>query len=372
MTTSRLPVRPIAALILAAVLGITVAGPAQGSVDPRQWPLDSAHFDASRIWPLSTGAGVTVAVVDSGVAATDPDLTGRLEPGADFTGTAAGGTVDTSPDSHGTSIASLIAGSGRAGVSGLAPQATILPIRVTDDTEVTPTALAEGITYAIDHHAQVINISMGMPVDDPQVRAAVEYAVQHGIVVVAAVGNDGTSGNAPQYPAALPGVLAVAGSRRDGSPWAMSEHGSYVSLAAPAEDIYLTDSDGGHSSGSGTSYAAPYVSAAAALLRSRYPDESAGQIISRLIDTATRPKTAPGTDAAEIGHGIVDPYAALTAAIPDATGNPLLQATAVTATRPAGGGHGIPRWPYPVAGAVLVAACSLWWAVKNRKGNKSR
>ncbi len=369
MTTFRRPVGPIAVLALAATLGLAVAGPAQGSVDPRQWPLDSAHFDASKIWPLSTGAGVTVAVVDSGVAANDPDLTGRLEQGADFTGTTAGGTVDTSPDSHGTSIASLIAGSGHAGFSGLAPQATIMPIRVTEGSEVTPTALAEGITYAIDHHAQVINISMGMPVDDPQVQAAVEYAVQHNIVVVAAAGNNGTNGNAPQYPADLPGVLAVSGSRRDNSPWPLSEYGSYVSLAAPAEDIYLTDSDGGHSTGSGTSYAAPYVSAAAALLRSRYPNETAAQIVSRLLSTASRPATASGTTA-RLGHGIVDPYAALTAPVPSGTENPLLVSTTSTTRRADPSGGETPWWPYPAAGAVLAAAILSWWSIKSRKRRK--
>jgi len=356
---------------IASVLTLTAALPSQSALDPRQWPLDTAHFDAARIWPLATGGGVIVAVLDTGVSVKAPGLEGRLEQGADFTDTAADGTVDTSSDSHGTSVAALIADAQGSDVVGLAPEATILPVRVTEGTGETPTALAEGITYAIDHHARVINISMGTPVDDPQVSAAVEYAVQHNIIVVAAVGNDGTDGNAPQYPADLPGVLAVSGSRRDNSAWPLSEYGSYVSLAAPAENIYLTDANGEHGLGSGTSYAAPYVSAAAALLISRYPDETAGQIISRLITTAVRPTAVPNPSA-QLGHGVVNPYGALTAPTPAEIGNPLIQdaAGAVPKSSPP---HrdGSPWWPYPAAGALLLAPLCSWLIVKKLKARKN-
>lgn len=111
------------------------------------------------------------------------------------------------------------------------------------------------------------------------------------------------------YPAAIPGVLAVAGTARDGSPWAKSESGPYVALAAAAEAAYSTADDGGHLTAAGTSYAAPCVSAAAALVWSRYPRESAAQIITRLIETADPAGTAHGRDD-QSGFGRVDPYRA--------------------------------------------------------------
>ena len=326
---------PQCALAIGLLAGLVHAGPVEAATNAAEWPLDKQHFDAQRVWPLSQGAGVTVAVLDTGVDAAHPDLAGRVLPGIDETGQAANGDVDTSPDSHGTSVAAVIAGTGASGMTGLAPGVRILPVRVTDGSVVQPAALAEGVSYAATHGATVINISMVTPIDNREVRDAIAYAVQHDIVVVAAAGNNGQAGDPVEYPAALPGVVAVAGSTRDGGVWSQGESGNYITLAAPAEDIYSADDRGGHLTSAGTSYSAPYVSATAALLRAKYPDETAGQVITRLIATAD---SAAHHRDDQSGFGIVDPYKALIAAPParGAEPPPAVAAKPASASRTAG------------------------------------
>lgn len=346
-----------------ALAGTTPAFSASG----QEWPLDTGHFDAQRVWGLSTGSGVTVAVVDTGVDALNPDLRGQVLPGVDLTDEAVNGQVDTSADSHGTSVAGVIAGNGDSGgsgrMTGLAPGAKILPIRIADSSDaVDPTLAAEGISYAVTHGARIINLSLGTTVDDPEIRDAVTYALAHDIIVIAAVGNSGLSGNQPMYPAAIPGVLAVAGSTQSDEVWKQGESGSYVGLAAPADDVYSTSDTGGHMTSAGTSYSAPFVSAAAALLWSRYPSETAGQIITRLIDGAdpisgTHGRTDPS------GFGELDPYKALTAAAPSDTADPLLADSAKPLSASTGGGGlGL---AIPLSGAagtlILAGALAAWW-----------
>lgn len=356
------------------LLALAIGSPAHaGAASAQEWPLDAQHFDAQRLWTLSKGAGVVVAVIDTGIDAEHPDLTGRVLPGADFTGTAANGQVDTSADSHGTSVAGVIAAdaaSGRsADMAGLAPQASLLPIRVTAGGAVQPALVAQGISYAATHGARVINISLGTSIDNPEIRDAIGYAVSHDIVVVAAAGNESASGNPVQYPAALPGVVAVAGSTRGGTPWSGSESGPYIALAAPAESIYSTSDLGGYVTEAGTSYSAPYVSAVAALLRAKYPDESAGQIISRMIQTADNP-AGPHSRDNKLGYGIVDPYKALTAPTPTATENPLLSAKS-----PAGNSNAAEKSSDTgliaalAGGGLLIAAgivAALWWLSRRK------
>ncbi|MER6081001.1 type VII secretion-associated serine protease mycosin [Streptomyces sp. NPDC001833] len=318
-----------------------------------EWPLDAQHFDASRIWRLSQGAGVKVAVVDTGVNARHPDLAGRVLPGTDVTQQAADGRVDLSADSHGTSVAGVIAGSGGTGkgMAGLAPRATVLPVRVSAGNAADPLALARGIVYAADHGASVINISMVTTDPDPQIRDAVAYARRHDIVVVAAAGNNGRAGNPVTYPAGFPGVVAVSGTTRAGGFWASGESGSYVALAAPAVDIYSTRNSGGYLTEDGTSYSAPYVSAAAALLRAAYPSENAGQIIARLIGTADRPGGGSGRDD-RFGFGIVDPLKALGAPAPAASADPLVTATGDGAPKAADAAGG-------TSGGTIAAVSAL-------------
>ncbi|WP_370107063.1 type VII secretion-associated serine protease mycosin [Streptacidiphilus sp. BW17] len=269
------------------------------------------------------GQNITVAVIDSGVDDTNPQLTGAVVAGQNFlTGSNDPGTSTTDPIGHGTMVAGIIAARPATGTGfqGLAPKATILSIRQNDGQPGTATeqTLSQAIDYAASHGAQVINISQdltdsnGQPYQgitaSSQLAQSVQNAIAKGIVVVAAAGNENQS--LPTYPAALPGVLGVGASdrnneRADG----FSEMGKSVSVAAPGVDIVSTVPKGGQCVDNGTSFAAPYAAAVAALLREKYPHWTPAQIIARIEQTAQR------TDAGwnkEIGWGVVDPVAAVT------------------------------------------------------------
>jgi subtilisin family serine protease len=238
-----------AASVTVVLIGSPALSAAAAESNSAEWPLDDSHFHAQQVWQLSQGSGITVAVVDTGVDGTHSDLDGQLIDGTGFVGVAGDtGHTDTSGDSHGTSIAAIIAGTGDStsghAMTGLAPKSRILPVRVSLDSAIEPVSLAKGIFYAVDHHARIINISQGSPEPDPTVRAAVNYALSHNVLVVAAAGNSGQQGNAPQYPAALPGVLSVAGVDQDNQPWAGSQSGPTIALAAPAGGVYSAADDG--------------------------------------------------------------------------------------------------------------------------------
>lgn len=349
------------ALWLGAVATSASASPAP---DVREWPLDKAHLDAAQLWKLSEGAGVIVALVDSGVDSNHPDLAGQVLRGSDFTSAGGVGQVDTSSDSHGTSVAGVIAATGRRRLVGLAPKARLLPVRVSDGGSIDPVAAAEGVSYAVDHGAKVINMSLTSRTDNPQLRAAVNYALAHDVVVVAAAGNDGGNGNPAEYPAALPGVVAVTGTEPSGGLWPGGETGQYVALAAPGDDIYSTSNRGGYLTAAGTSYSAAYVSAAAALLRARFPHESAAKTIARLTGTA---RSTPDVTS-RVRFGVVDPRAALIAPTPAASNNPLLTtpsaATPASATSQTGkksGGGWLIAIGAVTAGMAVAVGVFLWW-----------
>jgi type VII secretion-associated serine protease mycosin len=359
------------ALSAAAALLLTAAPASATPKAPpaQQWFLDAQHFDSARVWSLSTGKGVTVAVVDSGVDSHHPDLTGQVKPSADMTGEGTDGRTDLSGNAHGTSVAAIIAGTGHGPdrITGLAPDATILPVRISDGLASDPAVLAQGIDYATTHGAQVINVSICALVLNPQVRTAVEAAIRHDVVVVAAAGNDGLAGNQPQYPAALPGVIAVAASDAQGARWPKSESGPYLGLTAPGVDIYSAGPQGSHIQATGTSFAAPQVAATAALLRSRYPKETAGQIIERLTTTAHG--TGQGRNP-QWGYGIIDPYQALTARPAAAgTANPLLeQMPSATPGRPAPSAS--VAWVTSGIGAAVGVGLAVF--IIRRRGSRSR
>ncbi|NVK80020.1 S8 family serine peptidase [Streptomyces morookaense] len=325
-----------------------------------EWPLDKRHLNADAIWHITEGRGVTVAVIDSGVQADHPDLAGQVVPGAGFLGDSHDrGQADVSGDSHGTAIAGIIAGTGAAnggsGMIGLAPKARILPVRVTVHATVEPTALAQGITYAADHHAQVINVSLGMPTPDPVLRRAIDYAIGKDAVIVASAGNNGRNGDPTLYPAAFPGVVDVTGINPAGRFWPVSESGPRTTLAAPATGIYSTNNRGQYVDAEGTSYAAAYVSAAAALVRSAAPHLTAGQTIRRLITTADPHghRDDNGHDD-QYGYGTLNALAALhSTAPPGSTANPLLSANPL-------GFHSSwhPAIFLAVTGGVLVAGAA--------------
>ncbi|TXS42013.1 serine protease [Streptomyces sp. uw30] len=305
-----------------------------------QWPL--TVYDAEKVWKTSQGAGVTVAVVDSGVDAGHPDLTGQVLPGKDFTGD---GDPHLDENGHGTGMASLIAGhghgaNGSSGVKGLAPKAKILPVRVSANADATYTKdWATGVRYAVDQGASVINLSLNDSTAYPGSRAAkaIAYAQEKDVVVVAGTGNDSGTVN---YPAALPGVVAVSAVDQALNFWSKSNTGN-VTVAAPGVQTPQADPtiNSGYAVADGTSGSTAYVSAIVALLRSKYPDLTAGQIINRLIKSASflnnKGKTAPDK---ELGYGIARPGTAMTMNIPKGPkGNPLIKGSSSTSTNSAAG-----------------------------------
>lgn len=322
----------------AALLAVPmlVAAPAH-AYSSQQWALD--YLKANQDWQVSKGSGVTIALLDTGVASI-PDLTGRVNSGADYSeGTTSSGNGETDTDSngHGTGMASVIAGNG-TDVTGLAPSAAILPVRVAAGTNgFVASNIASAIQYAISQHVGVINLSFGGPQDlGSQVSAAIAQAVAANIVVVAAAGNDGTS---VEYPAAYPGVVAVGAIDQNGQAWSQSNTGAQVALAAPGVEIYRDNNLNQQGTESGTSEATAYVSATAALIRSAHPDWTAGQVIRDLISTATPASgQAAGQRSDQYGYGVVTPLKALQASAPSDTSNPLLGA----GTAPTGGSSAAP------------------------------
>ena len=310
--------RGMAVLAVGTLLWGLGAGPAAAdSIRDGQWPLKNYNV-AKDVWPISQGEGVIVAVVDTGVKADHQDLVGQVLPGADFSGGQSDGRVDTI--GHGTSMSGLIAGHGHgtnAGISGLAPKAKILPVRVAlsggavinnGTSERTP----EAIRYAADHGAKVINMSFD-GAGDSDMREAIEYAVSKDIVLVASAGNEGDKDRPVGYPAAFPGVVAVGAIDQQGALWAKSNKGTEVTLVAPGADIYAVDfqSTSSYHKSSGTSDASAYVSAIAALVRSKYPNLSAGQVINRMIKSAVVPPSKPALPDDSYGYGIASPREAL-------------------------------------------------------------
>jgi type VII secretion-associated serine protease mycosin len=281
------------------------------------WPQQ--RYDPARLGPLATGSGVTVAVVDSGVDRAHPQLAGRVLAGTDLLDPGGDGSRDCA--GHGTGVASIIAAAPRPGIAfaGLAPGARILPVRVSEQQvvqgresgrTVSAGEFARAIRWAVDHDADVLNLSVVLYVDDPAVRSAVRYAVDRDVVLVAAAGNLHESGDPPPFPAAYDGVLGVGAIGADGTRAAFSQTGPYVDLVAPGSAVLTAAPGQGHHRVEGTSYAAPFVAATAALLRQYRPELSAAQVAERIAATAD---PAPGAGrGGGYGAGVLNPYRAVT------------------------------------------------------------
>ncbi|WP_433128518.1 type VII secretion-associated serine protease mycosin [Micromonospora sp. CA-240977] len=281
------------------------------------WPQQ--RYDPTRLAPLATGAGVTVAVVDSGVDRAHPQLVGRVLAGTDLLDRGGDGGRDCA--GHGTGVASIIAATPQPGVAfrGLAPGARILPVRVSEQQvvqgresgrTVSADEFAEAIRWAVDHEADVVNLSVVLYADDPEVRSAVRYAVDRDVVLVAAAGNLHDGGNPRPFPAAYDGVLGVGAIGADGGRATFSQTGAYVDLVAPGSEVLTAAPGSGHHQVEGTSYAAPFVAATAALLREYRPELTAAQVAERIIATAD-----PAPDAGHgggYGAGVLNPYRAVT------------------------------------------------------------
>jgi type VII secretion-associated serine protease mycosin len=317
------PASASSAVVPAAAKAAPVLPAKPDRVRREQWQLD--ELGAREAWRYSRGDGVIVGVLDSGVDAKHPDLAGQVLPGLDLVTPSKDGRYD--PVGHGTTVAGLIAGSAGddRGALGLAPDAKILPVRVLDADNRYDDAMivAQGVRWAVDHGATVLNLSLGGVGGSAALAEALDYAFAKDVVVIACTGN--VTASAPTdvwYPAREPGVVAVSGLDRehDGTLWASSITGPATVISAPATSL-VGARPGGHWRVQGTSFAAPLVTATAALIRSHWPDMSAANVVNRLIGTA-RDIGPTGRDDS-YGFGALDPVAALTRDLPSVSRNPL-------------------------------------------------
>ncbi|GAA0355484.1 S8 family serine peptidase [Actinoallomurus spadix] len=305
---------------VAAVLPATSANALPRPLEDQWW--FSAWGIQSDVWPTTTGAGVTVAVVDTGVNAKLPELSGVVLPGADTTGHDSDGRKDFDWDAgHGTAMAALIAaqGGGTTGYVGIAPDAKVLPIhgaeQLGDRIDILFKAYADGIRYGVDHGAKVISISLAIDSSrlpghcEQSVQDAVFYALQHDVVVVAGAGNFGASTNPPMMPASCAGVLAVGAFDKHLQPYVGTERQSYVALSAPGIGATIGKDGLYYPKSWGTSIATALTSGAVALIRSRNPGMSARTVVQRLIGTARPLGTSKWNE--QTGYGALQITAAM-------------------------------------------------------------
>ncbi|MFD4789264.1 type VII secretion-associated serine protease mycosin [Streptomyces sp. NPDC058459] len=316
-----------------ATLGLLLvglaAGPAQAeSIRERQWYLDAMH--APEMWKSSTGRGMTVALIDSGVDGSLPDLKGQILDGTDFSSLR--GDEHTDVVGHGTSMAAIIAATGARGGPnaswGLAPGAKILPIRMLDSQEVNgridadtvySEKLTQAIRWAADSKAQIINMSLALSdsrgthdVGTPELTAAVKYALTKGKLLFAGVGNRGDKENLPSYPASTPGVVGVGAVDEDVTVADFSQTGPEVDIAAPGVGmVHACTLETGYCESKGTSDATAIASASAALIWSAHPDWTNNQVLRVML--ATLGKSTDGANRNDsLGYGVVRPRLAFT------------------------------------------------------------
>jgi type VII secretion-associated serine protease mycosin len=326
---ARLTVPGLALAGIAVLTGAAAPGSVGGQVRAAEQPQLRA-IEAPAAWRLSQGHGVTVAVLDTGVDASAADLAGSVTTGPDYT-LGADPPGYQPPHLHGTFIASIIAGHGSGpgdggGIIGVAPAARVLSVRVIlDDQEPGLSvynsnsrfadAIDDGIRYATQHGAQVINMSLGTGEATRGMQSALGYAVSHGVLVVASAGNSGHPGagfTPYSYPAAFTGVISVAAVNAAGQRAAFSDRNSSVELSAPGVGIIGAGPEGSYLQASGTSPASAFVAGVAGLIRSAYPRLSPAEVAQAMFSSARR--RPPGGYSPSTGFGEVDAVAAVHAA----------------------------------------------------------
>jgi type VII secretion-associated serine protease mycosin len=328
------------AISMIPLMSLSLTTPALATVPtPRseQWWLHQWRAK-EKIWPLSRGQGVTVAVLDGGVDARVLDLAGRLLPGGDTAGGGTDGLQDMDGREHGTHVAAVIAAHGRGtGLIGVAPESRILSIRANNNTikAGSDDNLGRAIRSAVRQGAKVINISLASSSDtgyecEPPLQHAIDEALQHDVIVIAGAGNNNHERNVPFKPATCPGVLAVGSIDVNGRSDHYSQPQPYVAVAAPGVDITSVSYASFRPKGfvdkrlRGTSYATAIVSGVVALLRARYPRMPARELLRRITGTAK--DIGPRGRDIKSGFGAICPYEALTAQLPANIPSPVYEA----------------------------------------------
>ncbi|OKJ57586.1 S8 family serine peptidase [Streptomyces sp. CB02115] len=307
-------VRVLGTLAVAAswsVLFVGAAQPAAADTQSKQWYLSA--MQAEEMWKVTTGEGIKVAVIDTGVNSATPSLRGQVLKGVDVTGAPGEETDDYL--GHGTTMAELIAGTGNGGgLKGLAPGAKIIPVRMSDADFMKKNSTifsdtAKAIRAAADSDAQIISMSFGSTRYLDSNHEAVKYAQSKGKLFLASVGNEGHESNKREYPSSYPEVVGVASADRTGKVSYYSQHSGSVDVASPGSDVpgwcdnsfkSYCDGDGG------TSAATAIASASAALVWSLHPDWTANQVLNVLFDTASR-DWKDGERSKYLGHGLIRP-----------------------------------------------------------------
>jgi Subtilase family len=362
----------VAAGLTATCIGVAAAPAFADTVRNQEWWLTSLHV--TKAWLSSRGAGVKVAVLDTGVDANQPDLAGSVTTGRDYTGS---GRTAGSPfwGVHGTALASIIAGHGHGphhadGVIGVAPQAKILSVRVTLENKdpllanstvaaALPAAIARGIRYAVRHGAQVIDLPLDPAAQagattlggSPAERSAVAAALAKGVVLVAPSGDNGAGSDTVNYPAAYPGVISVGAFGQGFIKAPFTNHQAYATLTAAGNGVIAANGPTGYAKLKSTSAASAVVAGIAALIRSQFPTLTPAQVEQALTSsTAFRHK---GGQKDGSGAGTADAAAALLAAA-------TINATPTSSASPGSAGNPTP----PTAPVVKVSTKSLWQAVR--------
>ena len=362
----------VAAGLAATCIGVAAAPAFADTVRNEEWWLTSLHV--TKAWLSSRGAGVTVAVLDTGVDATQPDLAGSVITGKDYTnsGRTAGGPFW---GGHGTAVASLIAGHGHGphhadGIMGVAPLAKILSVRVTVENKdpllanptvvaALPEAIARGINYAVRHGAQVIDLPLDPAAQaggattggSPAEQAAVETALRKGVVLVAPSGDNGAGTDTVNYPAAYPGVISVGAFGQGFVKAPFTNHRPYATLTAAGNGVMAANGPTGYAKLKSTSAASAVVAGMAALIRSQFPTLTPAQVEQALTTgTVFHPK---GGQKDGSGAGTADAAAALLAAAK-------INATPTSSASP---GSAVNPTP-PAAPKVRLHTKSLWQAVR--------
>lgn len=317
-------IRGVLAAAAAGLLAIMPSQPAVAAPHPlsAEWWF-SAWGVQNDVWPVTKGGGVTVALLDTGVNAVLPELSGVVLKGGDSTGEKTDGRkdLDDRNGGHGTGMAALIAGQGggRSGYVGIAPDAKILPIHDAvqfgdkiDGFE----SFAIGIRFAVDHGAKVINISEGVTSEtmkdhcEPRIQEAIGYAIDHDVVIVASSGDSGNTSNWAELPGSCAGVVTVGGFGPDLHAWNGTQRQPYVAIAAPGSRIPTIGKHGQYfPDGEGTSASAALTSGAVALIRAANPHMPARTVVQRLIATARPLGKARWND--RTGYGAIQITAAM-------------------------------------------------------------